>query len=577
MSVTQKSWLTELFPFLVWARSYSGNDFQADLIAGVVVVFITIPQVIAYAYLAGLPAEYGLYAAIMSLAGYAAFGSCRTLAVGPAAILAMMTLEAISDQAQPGSAAYVALATKLTLVTGGLLIILRIINFGAVISFLSHSVVTGFIAASAILIIANQIPSILGISQSPGTAVDVVVPHIFTHLDSINLVVLGIAAGAMLLLWFCRHQLEGILLRTGLSARLVTNLVKSAPMYAVVLSVLCVWWLSLADTRAVAVVGAIPDTWPALSMVTMTLTELQRLLPSALLIAMVIFMESTSIGSAVASKSRQKIEPNQELVGLGVANLATSLTGGFPVAGSFARTVVNYSAGAVTPVASLITCLLLLVTIQWFTEFFFYLPKGVLSAIIVMSAIQLIDLHAIRKIFTFNRIDAVTFVSTFLAVLALGVEKGILMGIAISFVLLIRASSKPNIAVVGRVGDSHQFRNVLRYDVRTAPSVLAVRVDESFYFVNTRYIERFLVNHIAESPEIRHVLLICHAANFIDTSGLEMLEMLQENLEEAGVTLHLAEVKGPVMDHLRETEFYDRMKGKIFFTTDAAMRELGDV
>ncbi|MCB1647336.1 MAG: sodium-independent anion transporter, partial [Pseudomonadales bacterium] len=316
MSVTQKSWLTELFPFLVWARSYSGNDFQADLIAGVVVVFITIPQVIAYAYLAGLPAEYGLYAAIMSLAGYAAFGSCRTLAVGPAAILAMMTLEAISDQAQPGSAAYVALATKLTLVTGGLLIILRIINFGAVISFLSHSVVTGFIAASAILIIANQIPSILGISQSPGTAVDVVVPHIFTHLDSINLVVLGIAAGAMLLLWFCRHQLEGILLRTGLSARLVTNLVKSAPMYAVILSVLCVWWLSLADTRSVAVVGPIPDAWPALGMMTLTLTELQRLLPSALLIAMVIFMESTSIGSAVASKSRQKIEPNQELVGL---------------------------------------------------------------------------------------------------------------------------------------------------------------------------------------------------------------------------------------------------------------------
>ena len=291
---------------------------------------------------------------------------------------------------------------------------------------------------------------------------------------------------------------------------------------------------------------------------------------------MVIFMESTSIGAAVASKRREKIEPNQELVGLGLANVGSAMVGGFPVAGSFARTVVNFSSGAVTPVASLVTCLLVVVTLVWFAPWFYYLPKAVLSAIIVMSAIQLIDLHGIEKTFRLNRIDSVTFSGTFLAVLFLGVETGILAGIAISFILLIRSSSKPHIAVVGRVGNSETFRNVLRYEVQTSPQVLALRIDESIYFVNTRYIEMFLFNQIADSKAIKHVVLICSSANFIDTSGLEMLELVQENLAEVGVTLHLAEVKSPVMDKLKETEFYANMKGNIYLSTDIAMRDLAE-
>jgi len=292
---------------------------------------------------------------------------------------------------------------------------------------------------------------------------------------------------------------------------------------------------------------------------------------------MVVFMESTSVGTAVASKRREKIDPNQELVGLGVANIGASLAGGLPVAGSFARTVVNFSSGAVTPVASLVTAVLVILTLLAFTPLFFYLPKAVLSAIIVVSALQLIDIGAIRKIFAFNAIDSVTFTFTFIAVLALGVEMGILVGILISFVLLIRASSKPHIAVVGRWEDTEHFRNVLRHDVTTSEKVLAVRIDESLYFVNTRYIETFLLNKIAESPEIEHVLLICTATNFIDSAGLEMLEQLSDNLSEVGVTLHLSEVKGPVMDRLKETDFYAHMKGRVFFTTDIAMRELADV
>lgn len=567
----------EMLPPLSWGSRYDLDGFRQDVIAGCVVLFLTVPQVIAYAFLAGLPPEAGLYAAIAALVCYAAFGSSRTLAVGPTAIVAMMTLESASGFAQPGSAEYSLVVARLSLITGALLIVLRVVNFGAVISFLSHAVVTGFITAAAILIITNQVPLMMGIGSAAATDMTSVVTHIGRSIDIVNTTVLGISLAAILLLWLCRTRLEPLLVRLGLGEGLTSSLVRSSPMYVVIIAIVVVSSLDLDNRAAVAVVGDVPARFPGLHLPVMPMTELSAMLPSALLIAMVVFLESTSIGTAMASRRREKINPNQELVGLGAANLGSAFVGGFPVAGSFARSVVNFGAGAVTPVASMITGILVLVTLLWFAPLFYHLPKGVLSAIIVISASQLIDPAGIRKIFSFNSIDAVTFTFTFLAVLALGVEQGILVGIVISFVLLIRSSSKPHIAVVGRWGDTEHFRNILRHDVRTSPRVLAVRIDESLYFVNSRYIETFLFNTVAESPEIEHVLLICTATNFIDTSGLEMLELLSDNLEENGVTLHLAEVKGPVMDKLMKTDFYKRMKGKVFFTTDLAMKELAGI
>lgn len=569
--------LQQFLPILEWAPKYSAVMLRQDAIAGLIVLFITVPQVIAYAFLAGLPPEAGLYAAVVALVGYAAFGSSRTLAVGPTAIIAMMTLEAASRLAEPGTGGFSVVAMQLALVTGVLLIILRILNFGAVISFLSHAVVTGFITAAALLIIANQLPLMIGIGSAGATDIVTLGEHMVASVESMNPVTLTISLVAIVLLIWCRFALGTLLERAGLSPAWVSSLVRSAPMYVVIGGTAIVAALSLDIHHAVAVVGALPAELPSFEIVPLSMARIQDLLPSALLIAMVVFMESTSVGTAVASKRREKIDPNQELMGLGVANIGASLAGGLPVAGSFARTVVNFSSGAVTPVASLVTALLVLVTLIAFTPLFFYLPKAVLSAIIVISAMQLIDVVAIRKIFAFNAIDAVTFTFTFIAVLTLGVELGIFVGIVISFVLLIRASSKPHIAVVGRWEDTEHFRNVARHDVKTSDKVLAVRIDESLYFVNTRYIETFLLNSVADSPEIEHVLLICTATNFIDSAGLEMLEELSDNLSEVGVTLHLSEVKGPVMDRLKETDFYARMKGRVFFTTDIAMRELADV
>ncbi len=567
--------LQALLPILNWGGDYRKDDFRADVIAGVVVLFITVPQVIAYAFLAGLPPEAGLHAALAALVAYAAFGSSRTLAVGPTAIIAMMTLEVASSFATPGTQDYATVTVKLGLVTGIVLLVLRLVNFGNVISFLSHAVVTGFITAAAILIITNQLPAVVGLSSSADTSVVGVLSYLSDN--TVNVVALIVAATAIVLLVFCRLQMEKLLLSMGLGQVLASALARSAPMYVVIIGILVTAFLGLNETHQVPIVGTIPTALPGLALVPLSLTELRDLLPSALLIAMVIFMESASIGTAMASRRREKIQPNQELVGLSFSNMGASLVGGFPVAGSFARTVVNFSSGAHTQMASLITALLVLITLVGFAPLFYYLPKAVLSAIIVISAMQLIDITVIRKIFSFNSTDAVTFTFTFVAVLVLGVESGVIIGIVISFVLLIRSSSRPHIAVVGRVGDSEHFRNIRRHEVITSPSLLAVRIDESLYFVNTRYIETFLFNEVADKPDIKNVLLICTATNFIDASGLEMLEALCENLEEVGVTLHLAEVKGPVMDRLKETDFYHRMEGEVFFTTDLAFKKLAGI
>lgn len=569
--------LQMIFPVMNWGATYTSADFRADLVAAMVVLFITVPQSIAYAFLAGMPAAAGLYAAIGGLFFYGIFGSSRALAVGPTAIIAMMSLEVVSGMAPTGTADFVTISLKLAMITGFILILLRLIKFGSITSFLSHAVITGFISAAAVLIISNQFPAMLGIGSSPGTRLHSVFQHIYESVGVTNLATLGLSLLAMLIIWYSRNFLQKLLVRMGLGELLAANLARSAPMYAVVVSVLLVSLLKLDHSQGVVVVGTIPTDLPSLSTLVITLEDLTNLFPSALLIAMVVFMESTAIGTAIASKSRTKLNSNQELVGLGMANIGSSLLGGFSVAGSFARSIITFSAGAVTPAASMLTAFLVLITLLWFSPLFYLLPKGVLSAIIVMSAAQLIDFNVIRKIFAFNTIDAVTFSFTFISVLSLGVESGILVGIVISFVLLIRRSSMPHIAVVGRIEGTEHFRNVDRYDVLTSPEVLAVRIDESLYFVNTRFIENYVLNKVADSDAIKHVLLICSSSNFIDTSGLDLLEELSENLEEVGITLHLAEVKGPVMDKLKETDFHQKMKGKVFFTTDIAMKELGNL
>lgn len=564
-----------LFPILSWGPDYSVSKLREDVIAGIVVLFITVPQVIAYAFLAGMPAEAGLYAAIVSLVAYTFFGSSKALAVGPTAVIAMMTLQVASEYGIPGTPGYQLLATKLCLLTGIVLLGLRLLNFGSLVSFLSHAVTTGFVTAAAILIMGNQIPSLLGVPDFSGVTRGNISNYFLGNPPGINLTVVSVSLIAIVVLVFCRYRLGSLLRKAGVTSSVAETIAKTGPMLAVVVgtNIVCL----LGESSVIPVVGFVPATLPNFSPVQFEIDEIVTLLPSAFLIALVCFMESFSIGNTIASKSRDKIEPNQELVGLGVANFSAGLVGGFPVAGSFARTIVNFSAGAVSPIASLITAGLLIGTLLGFASWFHDLPRAVLSAIVVVSAWQLIDFKVVRKILQYNTEDAITFAVTFFSVLVVGVETGIAAGIAVSFILLIRNSSRPHIAVVGRVGDSEHFRHKDRYPTHTSFSVLAVRVDESLYFANSRFVENDILHKIAEMNDVEHVLLICSSINFIDTSGLEMLEELSDGLAEAGLSLHLAEVKTTVFKKLQTTDFYDRMQGEVFFTTDLAMKKLGGI
>ncbi|EAR62969.1 SulP family inorganic anion transporter [Neptuniibacter caesariensis] len=570
--------LAEYFPLLGWLKDYQRETFISDLMAGVIVAILLIPQAMAYALLAGLPAEYGLYASIVPLYLYSLLGSSRSLAVGPVAIASLMVSTAISQVAEQGSADYLNAAINLSFLVGIILLVLRSLRLGSVVNFISHSVLSGFTSAAAIVIAVSQLKHIAGLDTPRASTLDQNIENLLQHSQDTNLTTVLLAGFAFFTLWYCKNSLCCHLQRMAMPDWLVQPICKAGPMFAVLFGTLIVWQLDLKTQAGVTTVGMIPQGLPGLKGIHLDLELWKQLFTPALLIALIGFLESVSVGTALASKRQERIDPNKELIALGAANIGSALSGTYPVAGGFGRSMVNHSAGAQSTVASLVSATLVAITVAFFTPLFYYLPNTVLAAIIIMAVIPLVDLQAFKTSWTFNKADALTLSTTFLMVLFLGVELGILMGIAISIALLLYRSSQPHIAVVGRVGASEHFRNVTRHDVVTDTSTLALRVDESLYFANTRFVEEFILKHCADNPEIKHVVLICTAVNFIDASALETLEQLVKNLRDDEVVLHLSEVKGPVMDQLNSTRFVEQMgQGKIYFTTDQAMRELAGI
>ena len=569
--------LLNRLPLSHWLKAYDSHTFISDLIAGVVVAIMLIPQGMAYALLAGMPAEYGLYCAIMPLLIYALLGSSRTLAVGPVAIASLMVASSLGALQLQTSDEYIRYAVNLSLLTGVFLLLLRLLRLGDIVNFISHSVITGFTSAAAVVIALSQLRHILGLERPPQSEFLPALSYMAGQLEQLNIASLLIGTAAAVILWWSKRPLSELLQRRNWPGAISQPLSKSGPMIALLAGTLAVWLGGLDQSQAVKTVGVIPDGLPALSIGLIDPSTWQLLALPALLIALVGFLESVSVGTALASKRQERIDPNQELLALGAANLGAALSGTFAVAGGLGRSMVNNSAGAQTTIASLISALLVAVTLLWLTPLFYYLPKAVLGAIVIMAVLPLIDLSGIRKCWQFNKADALTLALTFTLVLVLGVELGILLGIGSSILLLIYRASQPHIAIVGRVGESEHFRNIARHQVSTLSDTLALRVDESLYFANTRYVESFILQQCAAAPQIRHVVLICSAVNFIDASALETLENLIIKLRNQQVRLHLAEVKGPVMDQLKNTELLDELApGQVFFTTDEAMRLLSD-
>lgn len=567
--------MARLVPAWGWLARYRRADLGGDLTAGLVVAIMVVPQGMAYATLAGLPPEIGLYASIAPLVAYALFGTSRALAVGPVAVLSLMTAASLSGIAEPGTAAYAQAAVILAFLGGVLLLVLGLLRLGFLVNFLSHSVLSGFVSASAILIAVGQIKVLLGIEMPRAEGFAETLALLARHIGGLNLATALIGIGAAALLLLARKPLARRLAAMGVRASVAEPLTKMGPLLAVVAGVAVVAAFDLDRAAGVKVVGAIPLGLPPLALPAFDAELWRSLLGGAALIALVGYVESVSVAKALASKRRERVDPNQELIGLGAANLAAGITGGYPVTGGFARSVVNFAAGARTPFAAVVTALLTAATVATVTGAFRYLPQAVLAAVIVVAVLPLVDVKPLVRAWRYDKADALTLLATFAGVLVLGIELGIVVGAALSMAVHLYRTSRPHIAVVGRVGATEHFRNVERHKVATVPHVLAVRVDESLYFPNTGDLEDRLLAMVAARPELRDVVLIASAVNSIDASALETLEGLIARLRNSGVTLHLAEVKGPVMDKLARSDLLETLApGRIFLSTHEAMLAL---
>ncbi|WP_447553081.1 SulP family inorganic anion transporter [Vreelandella sp. EE22] len=563
--------LKRYFPILTWLPHYHKRLLSADLLAGLIVTIMVIPQSLAYALLAGLPAVVGLYASILPQLLYTLMGTSRTLAVGPVAIIALMTGAALASVAEPGSGAYLEAALILSLLSGVILVVMGILRMGFFSNFLSHPVISGFLTASGILIAASQMGSILGVQSSGFTLVERLMTLV-PNLSTVNLPTLCIGAGTLIFLIGMRRVGKKLFTGIGLPSGLADLLTKSGPVFAVVITTLICWHWELAS-QGVAVVGSIPGGLPALGFPFGDGALWKALLIPALLISLVGFVESVSMGQMLAAKRRQRISPNQELVGLGAANLAAGFTSGMPVTGGLSRTVINFDAGAQTPAAGAFAALGIAVVTAAFTGWLYYLPIATLAATITVSILTLVDISMLRQTWRYSRSDFAATAVTILLTLVEGVEAGIIGGVTLSIALFLYRTSRPHSALVGRVPDTEHFRNIERHDVQAPQTAALLRIDESLYFANARYLEDTIYNLVANRPELEHVVLICSAVNLIDASALESLDAINARLKDSQVKLHLSEVKGPVMDRLKHSDFLDALTGRVFLSTYAAWRE----
>lgn len=564
--------LRRYLPILEWGRSYDRGTLTSDLVAALIVTIMLIPQSLAYALLAGLPAQVGLYASIVPLIAYAVFGTSRTLAVGPVAVISLMTATAAAGVAAQGSAEYVAAALILAFLSGSILLAMGLLRLGFLANLLSHPVVSGFITASGIIIAVSQLKHILGIRAS-GEALPEMLTTMTGSLSGLNMPTLIVGASALAFLFWVRKGLRPLLLRLGLKPRLADLLAKAGPVFAVAVSILAVVGLGL-EARGVAVVGPIPTGLPPLTPPLFDPALWSALLVPALLISVIGFVESVSVAQTLAAKRRQRIEPDQELVGLGAANIGAALSGGYPVTGGFARSVVNFDAGAETPAAGAYTAVGIAAAAMFLTPLLYFLPIAVLAATIIVAVLSLVSFGNVAEVWRYSKSDFAAMAGTILVTLLMGVEAGIITGVGVSLALYLWRASRPHAAIVGLVPDTQHFRNVLRHEVETAPNLLTLRIDESLTFINARWLEEHVLKLVAERPELEHLVLMCSAVNEIDASALESLEAINHRLADAGVKLHLSEVKGPVMDRLQRSDLLEELTGRVFLSQFDAFEEL---
>ena len=572
------AWVKRISPLAGTIRGYRRDQFLGDLIAGIIVAIMLIPQAMAYAMLAGLPPQVGLYASIVPLVLYSVFGSSNSLAVGPVAMVSLLVLSGVSELATPGTSEYIGLCLTLALLVGVLQIVMAAFRLGFLVNFISHPVLVGFTSAAAVVIGVSQVKHLIGVSVESSEYPVQLIANTFSALGSSNGTALAIGVASCLVLVAFAYAVTPLLKAFGVNENTASTIAKIGPLVTVVLASYVVYAAQLNQSRSIGVVGEIPSGMPGITMPEIGWAATRALLPLALLITLVGYLESISVAKALASRKREKVDANRELFALGMADIGAAFTSGYPVTGGFSRSMVNYSAGSSTPLGSVYTALFVAFSVSFLTPLFFYIPNAVLAAIIIVAVVPLVDLKAPFKLWAYSRADCLALVATFVAALASGIESGILVGVVTTVVLMMWKMSRPHVAEVGRVGTTEHFRNVNRYEVQTTPGVFAFRVDESLNFANAPFLDAYIMEQIADRPAIRNVLLISSGINDVDATGLEVLETIRRELELIGVGFYMSDVKGPVTDRLQLAGFDAAFLNEhIFMSADEAMRHLGVV
>lgn len=567
--------LVSLFPAAKWLRHYPRHILVDDLTAGLITAVLLIPQGMAYALLAGLPAEVGLYASVLPPVVYALMGTSQTLSVGAVAVVALLVADALSDSGvTPGEAAYIADAMLLAVLSGGVLLLMGLVRLGALVNLVGRSVLSGFTSGAAVLIILSQLPNLTGMTRSEaGTGLDVLRDTFFA-LQTIHPLTASLGLISLGLLIAFRLPLVRMLERSGVNSKMANLVGRAGTLGVIALLTGLVAVLGL-QKEGVAIVGQIPSGLPAPSWHFFRPHRFLDLLPSAVMISLIGYVGSVSVAKVLAHRRREKIRNNQELIALGAANVAASFTGSMPVAGGLSRSMINNSAGAKTQLAAIVTALLVALVALFFTALFYFLPKAALAAAIIVAVIPLLDWKAAIKAWRYDYADGLALMVTFAGVVMVDIEAGLLAGVVVGVGAFLWRSSRPHIAIVGRVPGTEHFRNVNRHEVQTWEELLLLRVDRSLFFANVGYVEEVVADAAAAQPKLKHLVIICSAVNVVDYSAVETLEQLAANFREAGITLHLAEVKGPVFDRLSHNGVPDRFApGQMFLSTEEAVKSL---
>jgi sulfate permease, SulP family len=565
--------IAQFFPILQWLKSYTRRDFDGDIFAGIITAILLVPQGIAYAILAGLPPQMGLYASILPTACYALLGTSRTLSVGPVSIAAIMIGSALATPEASALGDSVQSALILAAESGLIMLMMAVFRMGSLVNFISHPVLAGFTSGAALLIIASQIPQLAGL-KPPSCDLDVACYQNYLH--GFNSATLTLAFIALNLLLFFGKPLSTLLKKAKLPLTAVTAISKCGPLLTVSLAILAATYFDLQARYGVAMVGTVPSGLPSLNLDFIHIEKWKVLFPSATFIALIAYVESVAIAKVTANLRGDKIVPNQELIALGAANLVTAISGGMAVAGGFSRTMVNFSAGARTQMAMLIAATILGVAVTFCSEWFASIPKAALAAIIIMAVFRLVRIRHIYHTWNYDRGDGIAELVTLLGVVVLGIERGITLGIILTLASQLRKASQPHIAVVGRIPQTEHYRNIKRHAVETWHHLLLVRIDENLTFANINYVEDYLADELSRQPNIKHVVLIFASVSDIDATALEALEKINQDLQTSGKTLNISEAKGPVLDKLAKTDFLEQLKpGKVFFRTEDAAKELG--